>query len=72
MDVDHEVAVSRSPSRVQEMMFMSDRPVVIPGPDHPITVEKTPGRVVVTVAGIREHAASYPDRVGSIQVLPAD
>lgn len=127
---------------------MSDRPVMIPGPDHPITVEKNPGRVMVTVAGtviadsrdalslreadypvaqyiprkdvdfsqlertehqsycpfkgdasyfsittagqpsensvwtyetpydavagIREHVAFYPDRVESIQVLPAD
>lgn len=30
---------------------MTDKPVKIPGPDHPITVEPTPGRVVVTVAG---------------------
>lgn len=30
---------------------MSDKPVKIPGPDHPITVEKNPDRVVVTVAG---------------------
>jgi uncharacterized protein (DUF427 family) len=30
---------------------MSDKPVKIPGPDHPITVEKNPDRVVVKVAG---------------------
>ena len=30
---------------------MTDKPVKIPGPDHPITIEATPGRVVVTVAG---------------------
>lgn len=30
---------------------MADRPVLYPGPDHPITVTPTPGRVVVTVAG---------------------
>lgn len=30
---------------------MTDKPVKIPGPDHPITIEPTPGRVVVTVAG---------------------
>jgi uncharacterized protein (DUF427 family) len=29
----------------------TDRPVRIPGPDHPITIEPHPGRVVVTVAG---------------------
>jgi uncharacterized protein (DUF427 family) len=27
------------------------KPVKIPGPDHPITIEKNPARVVVTVAG---------------------
>ncbi|HEX4479293.1 MAG TPA: DUF427 domain-containing protein [Rudaea sp.] len=30
---------------------MSAKPVRIPGPDHPITIEKTPQRVRVTVAG---------------------
>jgi uncharacterized protein (DUF427 family) len=27
------------------------RPVRVPGPDHPITIEPNPARVVVTVAG---------------------
>ncbi|HET6385943.1 MAG TPA: DUF427 domain-containing protein [Armatimonadota bacterium] len=30
---------------------MNDKHVRIPGPDHPITVERNPARVVVTVAG---------------------
>jgi uncharacterized protein (DUF427 family) len=30
---------------------MSDKPVRTPGPDHPITVQKNPARVVVKVAG---------------------
>jgi len=30
---------------------MSDRPVKIPGPDHPITITPTAGRVVVRLAG---------------------
>jgi len=30
---------------------MSAKPVRIPGPDHPITIEKTPQRVRVTAAG---------------------
>ena len=29
----------------------SSKPVRIPGPDHPITIERNPKRVVVTVAG---------------------
>jgi uncharacterized protein (DUF427 family) len=54
---------------------MSAKPVRIPGPDHPITIEKTPQRVRVTVAGktiadsrdaltLRE--ASYPP----VQYIP--
>jgi uncharacterized protein (DUF427 family) len=50
---------------------MTDKPVLTPGPDHPITVEAAPNRVVVTFAGhtiadtkgalaLRE--ASYPVR----------
>jgi uncharacterized protein (DUF427 family) len=30
---------------------MADRPIKIPGPDHPITIEKNPNRVVVTLGG---------------------
>ncbi|MFI6028651.1 DUF427 domain-containing protein [Amycolatopsis magusensis] len=30
---------------------MPDRKVLVPGPDHPITIEPNPNRIVVTVAG---------------------
>ena len=30
---------------------MTDKPVLHPGPDHPITVEPNPNHIVVTVAG---------------------
>jgi uncharacterized protein (DUF427 family) len=30
---------------------MSDKPIRIPGPDHPITIQANPSRVVVKVAG---------------------
>jgi uncharacterized protein (DUF427 family) len=30
---------------------MTAKPIKIPGPDHPITIERSPARVVVTVAG---------------------
>ncbi|MBN8814499.1 MAG: DUF427 domain-containing protein [Sphingomonas sp.] len=54
---------------------MTDRPVRIPGPDHPITIEHNPKRVVVTANGaviadtrnaliLRE--ASYPP----VQYIP--
>jgi uncharacterized protein (DUF427 family) len=31
--------------------MMTDRPMKIPGPDHPISIEANPSRVVVTVGG---------------------
>jgi uncharacterized protein (DUF427 family) len=54
---------------------MSDKPVKIPGPDHPISIDADPARVVVTVGGkviadsgkaltLRE--ASYPP----VQYIP--
>jgi uncharacterized protein (DUF427 family) len=30
---------------------MPNRPVLVPGPDHPITIEPNPNRIVVTVGG---------------------
>ena len=30
---------------------VATKPVKIPGPDHPITIERNPARIVVTVAG---------------------
>ena len=56
---------------------MPDRSIRIPGPDHPITLERNPRRVVVTVAGrtiadttraltLRE--ASYPP----VQYIPRE
>ena len=30
---------------------MADKPIKVPGPDHPITIEANPARVVVTVGG---------------------
>jgi uncharacterized protein (DUF427 family) len=30
---------------------MSDRPIKVPGPDHPITIQPNPSRVVITVGG---------------------
>ena len=29
----------------------TEKPIKIPGPDHPITIERTPARVIVRVAG---------------------
>jgi uncharacterized protein (DUF427 family) len=30
---------------------MTDRPVMQPGPDHPITIERSPARIVVSIGG---------------------
>jgi uncharacterized protein (DUF427 family) len=54
---------------------MSEKPIKQPGPDHPITIERNPARVVVSVAGQvladTQHAltlreASYPP----VQYIP--
>jgi len=56
---------------------MKEKQVILPGPDHPISIERKPARVVVTVAGrvvadsrnaltLRE--ASYPP----VQYLPPE
>ncbi len=56
---------------------MKEKPVRLPGPDHPISIERNPVRVVVSVAGrvvadsrkaltLRE--AAYP----SVQYIPPD
>lgn len=54
---------------------MADKQVLIPGPDHPITVEKNPDRVVVRVGGqvvadtrdaLSLQEASYP----AVQYIP--
>jgi uncharacterized protein (DUF427 family) len=57
------------------MQIMTDKPMRIPGPEHPISIEANPSRVVVTVGGkviadsrnalsLRE--ASYP----AVQYIP--
>jgi uncharacterized protein (DUF427 family) len=30
---------------------MTDKPIKIPGPEHPITIERNPARIIVSVAG---------------------
>lgn len=56
---------------MKTVAFDQPKPVKIPGPDRAITIEASPARVVVTVAGrvvaIKDHLAFYPDRVESIE-----
>jgi uncharacterized protein (DUF427 family) len=54
---------------------MTTKPVKIPGPDHPITIERNPRRVVVTVAGrvVADSRAALALREGSypaVQYIP--
>jgi uncharacterized protein (DUF427 family) len=59
----------------RRIQIMADKPIKIPGPDHPISIDANPSRVVVTVDGkviadtrdaltLRE--ASYP----AVQYIP--
>jgi uncharacterized protein (DUF427 family) len=36
---------------MSEQLLPTQKPIKVPGPDHPITIERNPNRVVVTVAG---------------------
>jgi len=38
----------------EEVISMSSKPIKIPGPQHPITIERNPARVVVSDAGVLE------------------
>ena len=54
---------------------MSDKPVRIPGPDHPITIERNPGRVIVKLGGavIADTRAALTLReanYGPVQYIP--
>jgi len=60
--------MSRSPGR-RGVFAMTDKRARVPGPDHSITIERTPARVVVSVAGrviadtreaVTLREASYP------------
>jgi uncharacterized protein (DUF427 family) len=56
---------------------MTDKPVLVPGPDHPITVTPNPAHIVVTVAGtvvadtrraLTLQESTYP----AVQYIPMD
>jgi uncharacterized protein (DUF427 family) len=64
-------------SKHEEGKAMTDKPIKQPGPDHPITIEPNPARIVVSIAGqvladtqsaltLRE--ADYPP----VQYIPLD
>jgi uncharacterized protein (DUF427 family) len=36
---------------VEQNIVTAAKPIKIPGPDHPITIERSPARIVVSVAG---------------------
>jgi uncharacterized protein (DUF427 family) len=53
------------------------KPVKIPGPDHPISVERNPDRVVVRVAGrvvadTRAALTLYEERYPAVQYIPRE
>ena len=36
---------------MQQNKTAADRPIKVPGPDHPITIERNPNQIVISVAG---------------------
>lgn len=60
---------------MSEQTSVEKRPVKVPGPDHPIAIERNPKRVVISVAGrviadtrdaLTLHEAAYPP----VQYIP--
>jgi uncharacterized protein (DUF427 family) len=54
---------------------MQTKVIQLPGPDHPLTVEPGPESVVAeppypAVAAIKDHVASYTDKVDAIERHP--
>jgi uncharacterized protein (DUF427 family) len=54
---------------------MTTKPMKVPGPDHPITIERNPARVVVTLAGrviadTREALVLREASYGAVQYVP--
>jgi hypothetical protein len=36
---------------MEQRLSPTSKPIKVPGPDHPITIERNPNRVVISVAG---------------------
>jgi uncharacterized protein (DUF427 family) len=36
---------------MEQTLSTTSRPIKVPGPDHPITIERNPSRIVISVAG---------------------
>ena len=53
---------------MEQNVQVQAKPIKIPGPDHPISIERDSERVIVSVAGIKDHLVFYPDRVDTIEV----
>ena len=56
---------------------MSDKPVLTPGPDHPITIERNPNRVTVSVGGkvivdTRDALMLREGRYPAVQYVPRE
>jgi uncharacterized protein (DUF427 family) len=60
---------------MEQTLSTASKPIKVPGPDHPIAIERSPARVIVSIAGriladTREaltlHEAAYP----AVQYIP--
>src|ERR1700732_866313 len=47
----HDSSTQRKGKAMSEQLLPTRKAIKVPGPDHPITIERNPNRVVVTVAG---------------------
>jgi len=60
---------------MEQTVQAAAKPIKIPGPDHPISIERNPGRVVVSVAGrviadTREALTLHETHYPAVQYIP--
>src|SRR5712671_5558201 len=48
---ERDSSIQRKGKAMSEQLLPARKTIKVPGPDHPITIERNPSRVVVTVAG---------------------
>jgi uncharacterized protein (DUF427 family) len=51
MPLERHSSTQRKGKAMSEQLLPARKAIKVPGPDHPITIEHSPNRVVVTVAG---------------------
>jgi uncharacterized protein (DUF427 family) len=49
--MEYTISALEKGKAMEQTLSTTSKPIKIPGPDHPITIERNPNRVVISVAG---------------------